>query len=261
MCPNSTTPARTWLYRGFHAALDVLFPPACAVCGTPGIDGSERICRLCEAALESQYRIAYCPACARTVPPFVVAGGRCNRCRERKMRVAGVVRAGPYEEPFRAILRAFKYHRRWSIGRYLAGRLTAEFEHAPWFESIDALVTVPPWWPRRIVTGDYPPAILARGISGRTGVPLIPALRRIKGGPSQIGLTELQRIQNVRGKFAVTPGVRIAGATLCLVDDVMTTGATLDECARILLGAGAAQVYAGVLARAARDTPSVTPSA
>ena len=243
-----------------RAVADVLFPPACAVCGTSGVDAPDWVCAPCDAAIERQCRTAYCPTCARTVPPFAVSDGRCHRCRERKVRITAVVRAGPYVGPLAAVLRAFKYRRRWTLAAYLGHRVAAEFERTSWFQSVDALVTVPPWWVRRLHAGDYPPAILARCVSDRTGVPLIPALRRIKGGPSQIGLTAAQRIQNVRGKFAMTRGARVDGATLCLIDDVMTTGATLEECARILRAAGAGDVYAAVAAHVSPGSPSANPT-
>ena len=254
---DSTAQVRTAINRGLRAVADVLFPPVCTLCGTPGVDAAHWICAPCAATIERQCRTTYCPTCARTVPPFAVSGGRCHRCRDRKVRVAGVVRAGSYAGPLGALLRAFKYRRHWTLGLHLGDRVVAEFERTSWFQSVDALVTVPPWWRGRILAGDYAPTILARRASDRTGVPLIPALRRIKGGPSQIGLTAAQRIQNVRGKFAMTRGVRVDGATFCLIDDVTTTGATLEECARILLRAGAGRIYAGVVAHVSRDTPAL----
>ena len=193
------------------------------------------------------------------MPPFAVSDGRCNQCRDGQRRTAGVVRAGPYVNSFGVILRAIKYKHRWNLAAYVGQCLAAELERSPWLESIDALVIVPPWWPRRILAGDYAPAVLARYVSERTGIPLIPALRRIKGGPSQIGLTAHQRIQNVRGKFSMTRGVRIDEATLCLIDDVMTTGATVEECARTLHEAGAHAVYAAVAAHVSPGAPSVSP--
>ncbi|MCK4658585.1 MAG: ComF family protein [Phycisphaerae bacterium] len=238
---------------------DLLFPPVCVICGTPGIDRPKLLCDPCGAELETLCDTAYCPTCARTVPPFVVTGGCCNHCRDEKRRISGVARIGPYRDQFRRLLHAFKYQRRWTLAAYLGQRIADEMRQNRWFGSIEALVTVPPWWFRRIRRGDYPPAMLARQVARHTGIPLIPALRRIKGGPSQVGLTAPQRAKNVRGKFAMTPGVRIEGATLCLIDDVMTTGATIEECARILLKAGAADVYAAVTAHVSRDAPSLIP--
>jgi predicted amidophosphoribosyltransferase len=72
-------------------------------------------------------------------------------------------------------------------------------------------------------------------------------LRRVRGGPHQIGLSHSQRVENVRGAFAMARGVTLRGARLLLVDDVMTTGATLNECAKVLRRGGAAEVYAAVV--------------
>ncbi len=256
MWPSFSIRVQAGITDGLRAAADLLFPPVCAVCGSPGVGGAELLCGPCEAAVDRLCCTAYCPTCSRTVPPFAVSGGRCNHCREHKMHVVGTVRVGPYGDEFGTLLRAFKYRRRWTLAAYLGRRLAKEIERAPWFDSLEALVTVPPWWPRRILAGDYPPAMLARVLSGRTGIPLIPALRRVKGGPSQIGLTATQRIQNVRGKFAMTRGVRLEAATLCLIDDIMTTGATLEECAKTLRAAGAGDVYAAVAAHVSPGSPS-----
>jgi ComF family protein len=258
MPPGLVSAAATWTRHGLRALTDVCFPPTCALCGTPAVVASAALCQPCAAAVEEQCRAAYCPGCGRTVPPFVVVDGRCNQCREHSSRLAGIVRAGPYAPPFRGVVHAFKYQHRSTLVPWLGRRLTEELEQRGLSASVEALVTVPQWWLRRVRAGDYPPDVLARHLSRAAGLPVIPALRRVRGGPSQVGLTATERIRNVRGKFAVTRGVRIEGATLCLIDDVMTTGATLEECARVLRAAGARTVYAAVAAHVSPGTPAAT---
>ncbi|MCP4590579.1 MAG: ComF family protein [bacterium] len=242
------------LQGGVRALLDMLYPPTCPLCRSPGVDGPGLLCESCASSVEEEGHTAYCPTCARTTPPFAVSDGRCGHCREQKARIAGVVRIGPYGGELGAALRAFKYQRNWRLGASLGDRLATALQQAPWLEEVEALVVVPQWILRRPFAGDYPPALLGRRASRATGIPVIPALRRVKGGPSQIGLTNHQRVENVRGKFAVARGVRVDGATLCLIDDVMTTGATVNECARILLNAGARAVYAAVAAHVSHDS-------
>ena len=142
MLGSSTAQVRTTISRGVRALADVLFPPACPVCGTSGVDAPDWVCVPCDAAIERQCRNTYCPTCARTVPPFAVSDGRCHRCRERKVRITAVVRAGLYVGPLAAVLRAFKYRRRWTLAAYLGHRVAAEFDRTSWFQSVDALVTV-----------------------------------------------------------------------------------------------------------------------
>jgi ComF family protein len=219
------------------------------------VAAGEVLCRRCAADMDEIGRCAYCPTCARTVPPFAVANGRCGQCRDHPRKVIGMVRVGPYEEPLRAVLHAFKYRRDWALASVLARRLSAEMKQRPWFGAVDALAVVPGWWPRQLGTRYYAPGVLAPRVSRETGVPLAPLLRRVKGSRSQIGLTAAQRVENVRGKFALTRGVGFRGATLCLIDDVMTTGATLEECAKVLVRAGARAVYGAVVAQVGHDSP------
>ncbi len=95
---------------------------------------------------------------------------------------------------------------------------------------------------------------MATIVSRSLGLPVAPVLRRIRGGPHQIGLTYPQRIDNVRGAFAMSRGVTLRGARLLLVDDVATSGATIMECARVLHRGGADAVYVALIARAERST-------
>jgi len=87
---------------------------------------------------------------------------------------------------------------------------------------------------------------LAELVGRQTGLPYISVLRRVRAGRHQIGLSYLDRKENVKGAFDIRPGVQLHRARLLLIDDVKTTGATLNECAKILRRAGAAEIYAGL---------------
>jgi ComF family protein len=119
-------------------------------------------------------------------------------------------------------------------------------------DGADALVPVPLHW-RRLWTRRYnQSAALAAAISRISGVPVAhELLRRVKATPQQVGLSRAERATNVQGAFRVAPAARAeaAGRRLILVDDVLTSGATSDACARALLRAGTAQVDVLVLAR------------
>jgi predicted amidophosphoribosyltransferase len=118
---------------------------------------------------------------------------------------------------------------------------------ASWLDRVEAVVSVPTHWRRSlrwpVHAADALAAIVARDIR----LPHLPVLHRIKAGPHQIGLSYLDRRRNVRGAFALRRGVALHGARLLLVDDVKTTGATINECAKILRQGGAGEVYAAVL--------------
>ena len=113
-------------------------------------------------------------------------------------------------------------------------------------DGADALVPVPLHWFRRFQRGFNQAEALARHI----GLPVEPALRRRRPTVTQTDLPESQRLQNVAGAFTLRRGARVHGRVLVIVDDVSTTGATLDACATVLLGGGAKEVRALTAARA-----------
>jgi predicted amidophosphoribosyltransferase len=118
---------------------------------------------------------------------------------------------------------------------------------APWRSRVEAVVFVPSLWRRRVLRPYYAAESLARLVAGGTRLPQLPLLRRIRGGSHQIGLSFPQRVENVRGAFAMARGATLQRAKLLLIDDVMTTGATLNECAKVLRRAGAEEVYGAVV--------------
>ena len=123
------------------------------------------------------------------------------------------------------------------------GKLVAGF-HPPL--TFDAIVPVPLHWTRKWSRGFNQSLILARSVSKSTDLPLFSVLRRVKRTKDQTHLSREERLANVRGAFRVTKDVD--GKKLLLLDDVTTTGATLEECRRVLAEAGAAQVSAAVVA-------------
>ena len=132
----------------------------------------------------------------------------------------------------------------------MGDRLGHMVKAAPWWNRIEAAVAVPTHWRHQIGRAYYPAERLAARIERETGIPKLAILRRTRGGPHQIGLSATERIANVRGAFAVRQHVRLDDARLLIIDDVKTTGATINECAKVLRRAGASEVYAAVLCTA-----------
>jgi ComF family protein len=197
-------------------------PPACFVCGQP---------------LPSWRTIS-------------VTMDRCAACRRRPPAFDRGVVACDYQGELRAIIHAFKYDGRRSLAAPL-GRALREAGTAVLADA-DAVVPVPLHSWKRIQRGFNQSADLARAL----GLPVYCALRRSRATRTQTGLTPAQRRRNVAGAFVLAawpwraPRAAIAGRTLVLVDDVTTTGATLDACARVLKRAGAREVRTLTLARA-----------
>lgn len=137
-----------------------------------------------------------------------------------------------------------------------AQHLAEGVKASSWSDHVEAVVAVPTHWRHRLGRPYYAAEILAERTAALLELPNVGLLRRVRAGPHQIGLSYTQRQDNVRGAFAVIRGGRIDGACVLLVDDVRTTGATLEECARILLKAGCGEVFAAVAATAGLAEPT-----
>ena len=134
-----------------------------------------------------------------------------------------------------------------SLGDLLAERILEQ----PFAERIDLVVPVPMYWLRRVWRGTSAAQTLAERLCGRLAIPLADDLVRCtKWMARQSSLPASERRENVRGAYAVSSAYDIRGATILVVDDVITTAATCNEVARMLKRAGAARVYAAAVARA-----------
>jgi ComF family protein len=233
------------------ALLAVLFAPTCAACGE-ALDTPARgaVCQKCWGAIPSMLR-PYCRTCGDALASWRVIStldSRCARCRRRPPLV-GLTRAiGPYDGSLRAIIHAFKYDPRPSLARPLGARMRGAADGV--LTAAAALVPVPLHPARERARGFNQ----ARELACALDLPVLDALRRIRHTPPQADLPAARRHANVKGAFALAPGCRVHGLTLVLVDDVSTTGATLDACARVLLAAGARDVRALTAARAVRQS-------
>jgi ComF family protein len=169
---------------------------------------------------------------------------RCTRCRRQK-RVIVLTRAiGSYDGSLRAIVHAFKYDGRRSLAGRLGGLM--KVRGAMVLAGADAAVPVPLHASRRRERGFDQAADLARHV----GLPIVHALGRIRPTAVQASLPAARRHANVRDAFALTrAAIRLQGRIVVLVDDVSTTGATLEACARALSGAGVREIRALTAAR------------
>jgi ComF family protein len=206
-------------------------------------------CAACEHPLDRAFAGPVCPACWSAVRVFDPGAPRLHRRRRARRSVLSRTRAaGPYDGALRLIIHAFKYGRRRSLAAPL-GALIAR-ECAPVLAGADLCVPVPLHWRRRYTRGFNQ----ADGLAATLGLPVVRALRRRRHTGVQASLHARDRSTNVSGAFSVTRLARraraVAGAVVVLVDDVETTGATLEACARVLREAGAREVRAVTIARA-----------
>jgi ComF family protein len=131
----------------------------------------------------------------------------------------------------------------------LGRRLGEDLRTAEWLGDFDLIVPVPDHWRRRYARGYNPAQLIAAATGRAVGKPVREVLVRTAQGPSQVGLGREARLGNPVGRFRVRRPRAAAGRCICLVDDVLTTGATVSECARLLRAAGAAEVVAAAAAR------------
>lgn len=230
--------------------VDVVYPPQCRCCGGFAEVDADQVCPDCRRRLFQQITHPYCPRCGSEVASFEMDAGRCHECRTRTLRIRKTARLGPYAASLQTMLRAYKFHERDCLEPLLGRWFAAAIQAHGWLDRIDAVTVVPTHWRRHITKTLYPARALAVRTASLLDLPFVDLLRRLRSGPHQIGLSYSARLTNVRGVFAPRHGVVLNKARLLIIDDVRTTGATLEECARVLLAAGAAEVYAAVICKA-----------
>lgn len=250
------------LLQPARAAVGGLFsavwPRTCFLCGVLNAERNARrlrsdLCAACQEKLQRCIDRESCPACGSNVPPFGITNGRCGQCRGQRLRFEGVQRVGPYSGALRILVQRFKFGGQEDLVHLFASPLARRIVRSEVYEDIDAVVPVPTCWQHRLLQRFYPATALAKQVAKRSRIPYAALLERTAGGPRQTLLPESDRRRNVRGKFRLARGCDVAGARLCLVDDVMTTGSTVAECSRVLKRAGAARVFVAIVARAGAD--------
>ena len=184
----------------------------------------------------------------------------CGLCYRAAPRFGKAVAYGAYEGPLRELIHIFKYQCVRSAAPLL-GKLLQEAVQRAGLGGPLAVVPVPLWQGKQRARGFNQAEEIGRSFcraQASTGIKLEATLLiRTRETTSQTGLTRAQRRANLRGAFAVRHQEKLRGRSILLVDDVMTTGSTASECARVLLRAGAKEVFVATVARATREVPSV----
>lgn len=234
--------------------MDMLFPPLCLGCATE-VDAQGHLCPACWTALNF-IEGSHCTGCGRPFEADLGPDMRCAPCLVRPPAFAATRAVLCYDDASRPLILALKHGDRHeavpAFGRWLAraGRPLLAVPDLP----PQTLVAPVPLHRRRLWRRRYnQAALLGHAVATELGLPHMPdLLQRLRATPSQGGLSRKERRRNVRDAFAVRRSLaaEVQAAHVVLVDDVMTTGATLDACARALLAAGAARVSVLVLARA-----------
>lgn len=230
----------------------LLWPAVCANCGEHSADTGGGLCADCWEGLASVCSPDYCRHCGRDVSPYAVYDNSCQNCRNEDIFFDGIARAGVYAESLRKAVPAFKSDRT-ELDSVLGGLADSALQASGFLSEIDLFVPVPLHWLRRLYRGYNQSLLLAKGLkhpSAKISTDLV-RVRYTKAQPSMP--TPAARAKNVAGAFAVRYRHPFEGRRICLVDDIKTTGATLNECAKTLKEAGASKVFALVLAVAGQN--------
>lgn len=244
------------LRRAAGLVIDALLPPQCLLCQESGVDRPGRLC----AACWSRIRFLDGSGCARCGFPMPGAEGAsilCAACAARPPAYDRARAAFRYDEASRVLMTRFKYADRLEAAASFAAWMARA--GAPLLAEADALVPVPLHRLRLFTRRYNQAAVLARQIGRQSGVAVwTDLLVRRRATAPQVGLSGAARQSNVRHAFGLRPAqaARLTGARIVLVDDVLTTGATVEACTRVLREGGAAAVDVLCLARVVAPGPT-----
>ncbi len=239
------------LSRALHPVTVTVFPSFCRLCGRALVDPEEKI--ICARCLETVeiHRGPVCPVCGRFYHQTAASGQPCGQCQERTPEFSRHRSLGPYSGRLKEVILLFKYKSCEFLSRPLSAMVFRHFAGGDLFEGLDYIVPVPLHRKREKQRGFNQAELLGCGLSDLSGLPLLTGvLIKIRNTPAQVSLEAAERETNLRKAFLVKKGEKIDGRKILLVDDVITTGSTLRECAARLRQAGAGEIRALTLARA-----------
>lgn len=239
--PAPLHPLQAWLRPWGRALLDLVYPRACLVCDEPLLAGASDgigkwFCPACEAALP-RLRAPFCQMCGEPYDGDISGEFRCSNCTDRRFSFHFATSAFRASESVRDLIHRFKYDRESYLREALAcllklalddSRLVAE-PLGGWL-----LVPVPLHRAKEGDRGFNQSRELCRALSRATGIPTTDGLKRVRVTETQARLSREERLRNVRGAFVPVEKAALKGRCVLLVDDVLTTGATTNECAKVL---------------------------
>jgi ComF family protein len=236
-----------------RGAAQLIYPNACLICDAPEAEITffrHGLCLDCHRAVAND-QFSTCPKCAATVGPHTDLSEDCPACRPRSFTFAKAIRLGPYEGRLKEGILRLKHAPGEPLADMLGRVLAEKCRDSLLNHGIEMVVPVPLHWRRRWSRGFNQAASLAEEIACSLGAKCEPRfMKRVKDAPQHAQPSATARQENIRGAFVCSPRASLSGRTVLLVDDVMTTGSTAGEAAKMLKLAGAGQVIVAVLARA-----------
>lgn len=232
-----------------RALASLFYPPLCAVCSEP-IESERYLCGGCQAKAP-RIKPPFCTKCSEPFPGSITEVFACANCAHRTLHFEAAVSAFRSRGVVRKILHEFKYSRQQHLKHPIADWL-AETLVDPRLQGrrFDVIVPVPLHPARKRERGFNQAELLAELLSVRGRVPMHDVLQRIRYTTTQTAFDRAERMENLHNAFRLRRNADVRGSRVLLIDDILTTGSTLSECARVLKVSGALSVHAATAARA-----------
>jgi predicted amidophosphoribosyltransferase len=238
-----------------HGAADFLYPPVCRLCAAElpespsGVGLQAPFCEKCRGELLATRGLA-CIRCGAAIGPYLDPNIPCSMCRDERFAFQRVIRVGVYDGALRSACLKSKTPGSEALAAGMAELLWDCEAETLKNAKADVVVPVPHHWVRRFYRPHNTAETLGQVWGARLNVPFAPhILQKCRWTRPQARLSPTERRANLRSAFRAVPAEGLAGATVLLADDVMTTGTTAHETAKVLIGAGAARVVVAVVAR------------
>ncbi len=225
----------------------LLWPAVCINCRENICETENGLCNNCWNELLVCTGADYCPRCGRDASRAAQLEGVCPDCQGKEIHFDQIARAGIYSQSLQKMIVDFK-NGKTELDSVLWFLILSALQGSGFYNDIELFIPVPLHWSRRLVRGYNQSQVLIKKLKHSTAT-ISTNLVRIRRTKTQTtAVSPTARAKNVAGAFAVRRGHNLTGLKICLVDDIKTTGATLNECAKTLKQAGAAKVFALVLA-------------
>jgi ComF family protein len=246
------TPAKMVIFdvlrQSGETFLTLLYPPHCAICAAD-LTAGEYLCDTCKTKA-GRIRPPFCRKCSQPFDGAIDSEFSCANCGQRHTHFECAVSCYRSRGIVRELLHRFKYQREFHLRHPLAEWMIEALEDLRIAaHRIDFIVPVPLHPTRQRERHFNQAKVMAEMLCKRSGVPLLDCLKRIRKTTTQTRFDRAERMENLRNAFQMRNNKDVQGRQLVLVDDVFTTGSTVDECARVLKNAGAGSVRVVTIAR------------
>ncbi|HBG27520.1 MAG: hypothetical protein A2Y10_18185 [Planctomycetes bacterium GWF2_41_51] len=224
----------------------------CLCCNCETSEEDEYFCPDCWSKIGFCLVDSYCNRCGREISVFGKLPGGCAKCENESFYFDSIACAGIYKSPLRELILQFKLADKTRLLPILTDFIQKAIYRTDFYDIVDYIVPVPLHWRKRFQRGFNQSELIAKNLK-ISSMLFSNDIVKVRETPSQTAVSFEARRKNLEGAFAVRKGHNFDGKNVCLIDDVKTTGATLNECAKVLKEAGAGKVFGLVLAVAGQE--------